>query len=96
MSPTVSIDEDAKSRLAELQAEIYHRTGKTVTQQDLLSRLIEDAYESKSVVDSFRETTVPLSGAEKEAMRRGRSSSGTEIDEPNVDDILYGRDDRSR
>ncbi|MDB2244987.1 hypothetical protein PM076_01035 [Halorubrum ezzemoulense] len=40
MATAVKVDEDAKSRLEELQAEIRLRTGKRVTQQELLSRLI--------------------------------------------------------
>ncbi len=91
MTTAVKVDDDAKSRLEELQAEIRLRTGTTVTQQELLTRLIDDAYESRDdVIDSFRESTVPLSTAEREAMRRGRFSSGLETDEEDIDDILYG------
>ena len=42
------------------------------------------------VIDSFRESTVPLSADEKKAMRRGRTSSSVETDEEDIDDILYG------
>jgi hypothetical protein len=91
MATAVKVDEDAKSRLEELQAEIRLRTGRTVTQQALLTRLIDDAYESRdAVIDSFRESTVPLSDAEKEAMHEGRVASGVETDEEDIDDILYG------
>lgn len=91
MARAVKVDEEAKSRLEELQAEIRLRTGATVTQQELLSRLIDDAYESRTeVIDSFRVSAVPLSDAEKEAMGRGRISSGHETDEDDVDEILYG------
>jgi hypothetical protein len=91
MATAVKVDEDAKSRLEELQAEIRLRTGEKVTQQELLTRLIDDAYESREeVIDSFRDSTVPLSEAEKEAMRRGRISSGVETDEEDIDEILYG------
>jgi hypothetical protein len=85
------MDEEAKSRLEELQAEIRFRTGENVTQQEMLSRLVEDAYESKSAfVDSFREKTVPLSQAEREAFHGSMFSSGLETDEDDIDDILYG------
>lgn len=91
MTTAVKIDDGAKSRLEELQAEIRLRTGRSVTQQDLLSRLIDDAYESREdVIDSFRETKVPLTDAEKEAMQQRRIGSGLETDEEDVDDILYG------
>jgi hypothetical protein len=91
MPTAVKVDEDAKSRLEELQAEIRLRTGRKVTQQALLTRLIDDAYESRDeVIDSFRQSSVPLSEAEKEAMREGRFRSGVETDEEDIDDILYG------
>lgn len=91
MATAVKMDEETKSRLEELQAEIKLRTGQKVTQQEILSRLVSDAYESRSeFVDSFRDSTVPLSEDEKAAMRRGRFSSGTKTDEDDVDDILYG------
>lgn len=91
MATAVKVDEDAKSRLEELQAEIRLRTGNKVTQQELLSRLIDDAYESRAdVIDSFRKSSVPLSDAEKEAMHQGRISSGVETDEEDIDEILYG------
>ena len=91
MATAVKVDEDAKARLEELQAEIRLRTGVKVTQQELLTRLIDDAYASREdVIDSFRDTTVPLSEAEKDAMREGRISSGVETDEEDIDEILYG------
>ena len=90
MVTAVKVDEDAKSRLEELQAEIRLRAGTRVTQQELLTRLIDDAYESRTeVIDSFRESTVPLSNAEKRQMQEGRVSSGVETDEDDIDDILY-------
>jgi hypothetical protein len=91
MATAVKVDADAKSRLEELQAEIRLETGETVTQQELLSRLIDDAYESREeLIESFGQTTVPLTEAEKEAMGRGRIQSGVETDEDDIDDVLYG------
>jgi hypothetical protein len=91
MPTAVQVDEDAKSRLEELQAEIRLRTGKHVPQQELLTQLIDDAYESHdAVIDMFRESTVPLSAEQKKAMRQGRFSSGVETGEEDIDDILYG------
>ena len=85
MATAVTVDEDAKSRLEERQAEIRLRTGRNVTQQELLTRLIDNAYESRDdVIDSFREPTVPLTEREKEAMRRGRFSSGVKTEESDV------------
>ena len=91
MTTAVKVDDAAKSRLEELQAEIRLRTGRRVTQQALLSRLIDDAYTSReAVIDSFREERVPLTEDEIEAMRRGRIASGHETDEADIDDVLYG------
>ena len=91
MGTAVKVDEDAKSRLEELQAEIRLRAGRKVTQQELLSRLIDDAYESReAVVDSFRESTVPASEDAAEAFLQGTFDSGEETDEDDIDDILYG------
>jgi uncharacterized protein YaaR (DUF327 family) len=91
MATAVKMDEEAKSRLEELQAEIKLETGKKVTQQEILSRMVESAYESKAeFVDSFREKTVPLSEAEIERMNEGTIDSGTETDEDDIDEILYG------
>lgn len=91
MPTAVKVEDEAKSRLEELQAEIRLRTGTSVSQQELLSRLIDDAYESREdVVASFRERTVPLSAADKRRMQSGQFSSGTETDEGDIDEILYG------
>lgn len=91
MATAVKMDETTKSHLEELQAEIRLRTGRNVTQQEILERLVEDAYESKSsFVDSFRDATVPLSAEEKDAMRASRIQSGVETDEDDIDDVLYG------
>lgn len=91
MTTAVKVDDDAKSRLEELQAEIRLRTGRRVTQQALLSRLIDDAYTSReAVIDSFREERVPLTEDEIAAMHRGRIASGVETDEEDIDELLYG------
>jgi hypothetical protein len=90
MPTAVKVDQDAKPRLEELQAEIRLRTGKNVTQQELLTRLIDDAFESHDeVIDSFRESTVPLSAEQKKTMDQGRFSSDVETDDDDIDDALY-------
>lgn len=58
--------------------------------KDLLTRLIDEAYESREeVIASFRGSSVPLSAEEKAAMRRDRFNSGVETDESDIDDIIY-------
>jgi hypothetical protein len=91
MATSVKMDEETKSMLERLQAEIRLETGQKVTQQELLARLVADAYDSKAdLVDSFREATVPLSDDERAAFHDGTVTSGTETDEEDIDDILYG------
>jgi hypothetical protein len=91
MATAVKMDEATKSQLEELQAEIKLKTGKKVTQQELLARLVQSATESRSeFVDSFRETAAELSEDELAAFNSGTISSGVETDEDEIDDILYG------
>lgn len=91
MATSVKMDEDTKSRLERLQSEIRLKTGKRVTQQEILERLVDRAVESKSeLVDSFREERVPVSEAEREAFHRGTVSSDSTTREEDIDDILYG------
>lgn len=91
MSTAVKMDEETKSKLEELQAEIKLQTGKKVTQQEVLARLVESVSESRSeFIDSFRETAVSLSDDEIEQFNKGMISSGVETDEEDIDEILYG------
>ena len=85
------MDDDTKSRLERLQAEIRLKTGKRVTQQEVLARLVERAIESKAdLVDSFREERVPVPEEDREAFHDGMVSSGVTTSEEDVDDVLYG------
>lgn len=85
------MDEETKSRIEELQAEIKLETGKQVTQQEVLARLVESAYASKSeFVDSFRDAATSLSDEEIERFNGATFDSGVETDEADVDEILYG------
>lgn len=91
MATSVKMDDDTKSRLERLQAEIRLKTGKRVTQQEVLARLVERAIESKAdFVDSFREERVPVPDEDREAFHDGMVSSGATTSEEDVDDVLYG------
>ena len=91
MATAVKMDEATKSKLEELQAAIKLRTGKKVTQQEILARLIDSAVESRSAfVDSFRDGSVALTDEELARFNDGMISSGVETDEEDIDEILYG------
>jgi hypothetical protein len=84
------MDDDTKSRLERLQAEIRLDTWTRVTQQEILARLVEHAIESKAdLVDSFREERVPLAESERETFHDRMVSSGVTTTEEDVDDVLY-------
>lgn len=88
---SVKMDEETKSRLEELQAEIKLETGRKVTQQELLDRIVSDAYGSRDdLVDSFRDEWEGLSEEEIERWLSGTSDWGFETTEAEIDDVLYG------
>ncbi len=67
------------------------KTGEQVTQQEVLTRLVERAFESKAdLIDSFRPERVPVSQGEREALHEGMVASGVETTEEDIDDIRYG------
>jgi len=91
MSTSVKMDEETKSRLEELQAKVKIETGEKVTQQELLSAIVEHALSTEQeVIEEFRETTVPASEDEVKAFHDSISSSGKETTEEDVDEVLYG------
>jgi len=91
MATAVRMDEDTKATLEELQAEIRLKTGKNVTQQELLARVVETAAESRSeFIDSFRDGAETVTDEELERFDEGMISSGVETEEADIDEILYG------
>ncbi|RQG93153.1 hypothetical protein EA462_02825 [Natrarchaeobius halalkaliphilus] len=91
MSTSVKVTDTTKSRLEELQAEIRLETGRNVTQQDLLERIVTSSYESKDeVIDSFRDEFEPLSDEEIDRWLSGSSDWEVETSEEEIDDVLYG------
>ena len=96
MATSVKMDERTKSRLEELQALVRLRTGRKVSQQALLDRLVEQAYDSrKAFVESFREDDEweGLSEEEVERWLSGTTDWGEETTEEDVDETLYGSTD---
>lgn len=91
MSTSVKVTDRTKSHLEELQAEIRLETGRKVTQQELLERIVTGAFESKDdLIDSFRDDFEPLSDDELERWLSGSSDWGVETSEDEIDAVLYG------
>jgi len=91
MATSVKIDETVKSRLEELQARIKLETGRKVTQQELLDRLVTDAYDDREeFVRGFRDEYEPPTDEEIEVLLTPTISSGVETDEDDIDEVLYG------
>ncbi len=91
MATSVKMDERTKDRLERLQAEIKLETGRKVTQQELLERLVDTAYEFRSdFIDSFREEWDGLTDEEIERFLSGTVASGNPVDEEEIDEVLYG------
>ena len=90
MSTSVKMDEETKSKVEELQAEIKLETGEKVTQEEVLRRVVDTAYTSKGeIIDAFRDT-VPVEEDKIEEFHDGTSDWGVETDEDEIDEILYG------
>lgn len=90
MATAVKMDEETKSLLEELQAEIKLKTGEKVTQQELLAKLVRSAADSRTeFVDSFRDVPQSVSEEDLDAFNSGMAASGVETDESDIDDILY-------
>jgi hypothetical protein len=91
MSSSVDVSDRTKSRLERLQAEIQDETGYEVSQRELLDRLVAREYDSKTErIEEFRDEMAGLSEDEIDAFLSGTFSSGTETDEEDIDEILYG------
>jgi hypothetical protein len=93
---SVPVDERTKAMLGELQERIERETGRAVTQQEVLERVVEHGFESPdALVDSFRADSEGddefegLSDEEIERWLSGTSASGDPIEEDDIDRILY-------
>ena len=93
MATSVKMDERTKSRLEELQALVKLRTGRKVTQQELLDRLVEQAYDSRQAFVASFQTDDEWEGISEEEIERwlsGTTASGSPVDEDDIDEVLYG------
>lgn len=99
------IDDRTQHRLEELQADILLETGTRVTQGEILSVLIEEAYTSRGeFLTLFRSTSLPLTESERNAFHANpasgdgtddkpaleeHDSEGAEQDDKDPDEVLY-------
>lgn len=91
MATSVKMDDETKSEIEELQAEIRLKTGQQVTQQEILAHIVDQAVESKgALIESFRDTISQLDAADRSAFHDGMIASGTRTTEEDIDEELYG------
>ena len=90
MATSVKMDERTKDRLERLQAEIKLQTGTKVSQQELLERLVDEAFASRGeFIDSFRDEWDGLTEEEIDRLVSGSAPSGDPVDEDGIDEALY-------
>jgi ferritin-like metal-binding protein YciE len=97
---SVPVDERTKAMLRELRERIERETGRTVTQREVLERVVEHGFESRqAIVDSFRggsehgdDEFEGLSDEEIERWLSGTSDWGVETSESEIDGILYEKE----
>ncbi|MFC7132271.1 MULTISPECIES: hypothetical protein [Salinibaculum] len=90
MATSIKVGEATKDRLERLQAEIKLETGRKVTQQELLDRIVAREFASKdALVDSFRDDWEGLSEEAVEQWLSGTTASGDPVAEEDIDTVLY-------
>lgn len=93
MVTSVKIGDEAKDRLERLQAEIKLETGRQVTQQELLDRIVARAFESReALIDSYRDDWEGLSEDEIEQWLSGTSASDDPVAVDEIDRVIYGEE----
>lgn len=89
MIESVKIDNRTKGRLQDLQTEIESETGHIVTEQELLERLVDTVYESRSeFIESLRNEWDELSDEDIDELLSESSEPGDLIDEDEIDDLI--------
>ncbi len=90
MATSVKVSEETKDRIEQLQAKIRSESGTKVTQEELLDRIVAEAFETQEdLIDSFCDEWEGLSEEEIEQWLSGTTASGNPVEEsPN--ETLYG------
>lgn len=93
MATSIKVGERTKDRLERLQAEIKLETGRKITQQELLDRIVARQFESKTdLIDSFADDWDGLSEEERAEWFSGTTASGGTVGEEDIDRILYDQE----
>lgn len=75
--------------MQDLQTEIESETGHIVTEQELLERLVDTVYESRSeFIESLRNEWDELSDEDIDELLSESSEPGDLIDEDEIDDLI--------
>lgn len=86
---SIKIDEATKERLEDLRAEIRLATGTTVTQQELVDRIV-DGTSREELIDEFGDEFEGLDEEERRRALADTSDWGIDTSEDDIDEILYG------
>jgi len=91
MSTSIKISEEDKETLERLQAFVTLRAGRKMTQQEILSTLVRDAYaKSDEFLDKIISTGKPMSDQEYEKILLLIEDWGVETSWIGLDQLLYG------
>jgi len=97
MSTSVKIDEEDKERLEKIQAIVTLKVGRKMTQQEILSALIREAYtKSDELMERIFKTDIRIPDEEYEKILLLIEDWGVETSWEEVDQILYGAKTRRR
>jgi hypothetical protein len=91
VTASIKLSEDAKRTLEKLQARITIATGSKIPQQHLLETIIRLSADN---IDQILETTTqarPLTGSQLDALLDVPTDWGTETQEEEIDQTLYGK-----
>jgi len=97
MSTSVKLDQQDKEKLDKLQALVTLKRGKKVTQQELLSTLITDAFErGDELLEKVLKKGIPLSDEEYGKILSLVDDWGVETRWEDIDRTLYGAPKRRK
>jgi len=97
VATTAKISERAKRNLKRVQATVRSRTGRAMTQQAVLERLLQQAARDPESAMEFMVRDRPNFGPEDlERIRKNQFDLGVATREEDIDEELYGRGRRGR